>query len=232
MKILLLFSVLVTLTVPFQNPMTVNEGSPVTVVSFKCSRARRTVEVREGEAPVPAAAMIPANKTLARNARVNDPPGARDPNADTIDGRSAALEKNVRESRKSQPKTLDGFSYRVKIQNASAKVVAIVIWEYQFVDPSDPSQVVRRQFLCDAMIKENKEKELEGFSLSAPSPVVSVGTLADRSTTPSSEKILINRVEYTDGSVWQRKDWDFVEAKRNYERLRREPWPAGACKGI
>jgi len=98
MKILLLISLLLSLLVPYQ-VSTTNDGSPLTVTSFKWSRARRTAEAAEAEGAPPARAMIPQNRNFARNARVNDPQGARDPNADTIHGRSAALEKSVAESR-------------------------------------------------------------------------------------------------------------------------------------
>src|SRR5215204_5405239 len=119
MKILLI-TLLLSLLVPFQTS-TQNDGSPMTVSSFKWSRARRTVETPATEGTPPARAMIPQNRNFARNARVNDPAGARDPNADTLDGRSAALEKSVAESRAPKPEPMDGFAYRIKVQNVSEK---------------------------------------------------------------------------------------------------------------
>ncbi len=232
MKILLLLPLVITLITSYQSPTTVNESSPLQLVSFKWSRARRAIEKQDPNATIPARAMIPANKTFARNARINDPAGVRDPNADTLDGRSAAIEKSVQEARTPQAKPSDGFAYRIKVRNSSARVVEIVFWEYQFLDAADPSLVARRQFLCGVDIKAEKDKELEGFSLSGPSDVVSVGTLASKSPSPFQEKVLINRVEYADGSIWQRKDWDFGEVTRTYERVLREPWSPGMCKGL
>jgi hypothetical protein len=176
--------------------------------------------------------MIPQNRNFARNARINDPAGVRDPNADSLDGRSEALEKTVRESRATKPKSTDGFSYRIKVQNAGSKVVEIVFWEYQFHDPADPSLVARRQFLCGVSIPAEKGKELEGFSLAGPSDVVNVSTLANKSANPFVEKVLINRVEYADGTIWQRKDWNLGEVKVSYDRVLREQWTPGMCKGL
>ena len=113
--------------------------------------------------------MIPQNRNFARNARVNDPQGVRDPNGDTLDGRSAAMEKSVAESRAPKAKPMDGYAYRIKVQNPTTKVVEIVFWEYQFHDPANPDLVARRQFLCGVNIPAGKGKELEGFSLSGPS---------------------------------------------------------------
>jgi hypothetical protein len=226
MKILLLLSLLLSLLAVWQTPV----DSPLTVASFKWTRARRTIETAEVEGNAPARAMIPQNRIFARTARINDPAGARDPNADTVDGRSAALEKTVAESRAPKPKPMDGFAYRIKVQNTIKKVVEIVFWEYQFRDPANPEVVARRQFLCGVDIPEGKSKELEGFSLSGPSDVVDVKTLD--SGAAFKENAVINRIEYSDGAVWQRKAWNLAEVKASYERVLREPWLPGMCKGL
>ncbi|MEN3327485.1 MAG: hypothetical protein V7638_2292 [Acidobacteriota bacterium] len=232
MKLLFVFPVLFNLLFPYQTLDPKNENSPLTIVSFKWSRARRTVETQTDQGTVPARAMIPQNKNFARNARINDPAGVRDPNADTLDGRSEALEKSVQESRNVKPKATDGFAYKIKVQNPGPKVIEIVFWEYQFQDPADPSLVARRQFLCGVNIATEKSKELEGFSLSGPSEVVNVSTLANKSQNPFKESVLINRVEYSDGSVWQRKDWSLNEVKASYDRVLHEQWTPGMCKGL
>src|ERR1041384_4733809 len=167
--------VLFSLLFPCQTATPSNATSPLVVTSFKWTHARRTVETPPEEgSTAPARAMIPQNKNFARNARVNDPAGVRDPNADTIDGRSEAWEKSVQAARNVKPKTTEGYAYRIKVQNPTAKAIGIVFWEYQFQDPTDPSIVARRQFLCGVDIGVGKSKELEGFSLSGPSEVVNV----------------------------------------------------------
>ena len=226
MKIFLLLSLLLSLLIPLQTPV----DSPLTVTSFKWTRARRTIETPEVEGNAPARAMIPQNRIFARNQRANDPPGARDPNADTIDGRSAALEKSVAESRAPKAAPMDGYAYRIKVQNTIKKVVEVVFWEYQFRDPANPELVARRQFLCGVDIPEGKTKELEGFSLSGPSDVVDVKTLD--SGAAFKENVVINRIEYSDGAIWQRKAWNLAEVKGSYERVLREPWRPGTCKGL
>jgi hypothetical protein len=232
MKLIFVFPILLTLLIPYQLPSSNGDTSPLVVVSFKWSRARRTVDMAEAEGTAPARAMIPQNKNFARNARINDPAGARDPNADTLDGRSEALEKSVQDSRATKPKTTEGFAYRIKVQNPGAKVVEIVFWEYQFQDPADPSLVTRRQFLCGVSIAPEKGKELEAFSMAGPSDVVNVNTLANKSANPFAEKVVINRIEYADGAIWQRKDWNFAEVKASYDRVLREQWTPGMCKGL
>jgi hypothetical protein len=225
MKALLLFPVILALFIPFQD-----DTSSLKVTSYKWSHARQKIELPPAQGTVPPAQqMIPQNRNFARNARINDPQGVREPNADTVDGRSAALEKSVADSRTPQSKIMDGFAYRIKVQNQSTNVVEIVFWEYQFQDPAQPDLVARRQFLCGVNIAGGKGKDLEGFSLSGPSDVINVNTLANNTF---KETVLINRVEYSDGSIWQRKGWSLAAVKGSYERVLREKWVPGTCKGL
>jgi hypothetical protein len=209
-----------------------DEDSSLVVLGFKYAKSHQVIEKPQTEVTVPAAAMIPDNKNFQRNVRANAPTGVRDPNADTIDGRSAALEKSVQEARAPQPKAVDGYAYKAKVQNAGKKVVEIVFWEYQFKEASTPETLVRRQFLCGVNIKPDKEKELQAFSLSGPSDVVSVGTLANKSGSLLQEKVVINRVEYADGTIWQRKGWKFAEIKLTFERAIATPWGAEMCRNL
>ncbi len=164
---------------------------------------------------------------------MNDPRGARDPNEDTIDARSAAMEKIVQESRTPKANPVDNFEYLVKVKNSNKKAIEILFWEYQFTDSSNPANVTRRQFLCGVNIKANKEKELQAFSLAGPSDVISVGNLANASARGFQETVVINRVEYEDGSTWQRKDWNAAEIKLTYQRAIATPWnPGEMCRGL
>jgi hypothetical protein len=74
---------------------------------------------------------------------------------------------------------------------------------------------------------------LQIFSLSGPSEVISAGSLANAPDSAFLEKVLINRVEYSDGSIWQRKDWNAAEIKLTYQRAVATPWNAGEmCRGL
>jgi len=229
MKAILLTPIILTMVGLYQNPVISHESNPVVVVSHKWFRDRQAVE---DNSPViaPAPAMIPANKNYERNRRAATSPGERDPKLDSVDRRSAALENAVQESR--APKPIDGFAYRARVRNASAKVIETIFWEYQFTDGTDAGTLARRQFLCAVSIKPEKDKELQAFSAAGPSNVVSVAALARKSGFTGEEKVLINRVEYTDGSIWQRKDWSFAEIRLGLARAVATPWGAQMCRGL
>ncbi|MGH9933445.1 MAG: hypothetical protein ACREA9_30035 [Pyrinomonadaceae bacterium] len=205
-----------------------SDGAPVVVLSSKWFKDRQPVEPVSPSGP--AAAMIPQNRNFERNRRANTSPGERDPNLDTIDGRSAAIEKAVQESR--APKPVDGFAYRTKVHNASAIPIEIIFWEYQFKESAAAAPLLRRQFLCGAAIKPGKDKELQAFSLSGPQDVVSVNILAKKPGSPGTEQVVINRVEFADGSIWQRKDWKFGEVRLSYARAVATPWGTEMCRGL
>ena len=209
-------------------PAISHEGQPVTVLSIKWYKDRQTIELAETSAP--AAAMIPQNRNFERNRRANTSPGERDPNLDTIDGRSAALEKAVQESRAAKP--VDGFAYRAKVHNASTKPIEIIFWEYQFKESAAAAPLLRRQFLCGVAIRPEKDRELQAFSLSGPQDVVSVNILAKKSGNSGTEQVVINRVEFADGSIWQRKDWSFGEVRLSYARAVATSWGTEMCRGL
>jgi hypothetical protein len=206
-----------------------HEGNPAVVVSSKWFKDRQSIVYSPGNT-APAAAMIPQNKNFEKNRRANAPPGERDPNLDTIDGRSAAMDRAIQESR--APKPVDGFAYRAKVRNASPKLIEVIFWEYQFKESQTSTDMSRRQFLCGVSIKPEKDKELQAFSLSGPRDVVSVEALANKSGEGGEEKAVINRVEYADGSIWQRPSWNFGEVRLGYARAVATPWGGEMCRGL
>jgi hypothetical protein len=236
MNTLFLLPLLFVFAFAGQNPAAMQEGSSVAVLAFKWSKTHQPAKTPDPAATAPATPareMLPMNKNFQREARMNDPRGARDPNEDTIDARSAAMEKIVQESRTPKGKAADNFEYLVKLQNSSKKAIEVLFWEYQFIDKANPAIVTRRQFLCGVNIKSNKEKELQAFSLSGPSDVISAESLANSSDNVFLEKVLINRVEYADGSTWTRKDWNAAEIKLTYQHAVATPWnPGEMCRGL
>ena len=207
-----------------------DESSMVKVVSYKWSRDRQQVEQATPMLNAPVGAVMSINKNFERNRRANVSPGERDPNLDTIDGRSAALERSVQSSR--APKPIEGFVYRAKFQNTSDKDLEIIFWEYEFTDGAITPVVSRRQFLCTGLTKAGKEKEFKGFTLSGPSDVVAVDSLAKKTESPLKERVVINRLEFTDGTIWQRNGWSFSDVKTSIQRALSSPWAPDMCKAL
>lgn len=210
MKALWLLPMLLMPAALAQNPPAADE-SPVAIVSFKWFRDRQQAANAVGVSMPPAPAMIAANRNFEKQRRVNASAGERDPNADTLDGRGAEIDRIVQQSR--EPEPVAGFTYLMRLRNSSTKPIQTVFWEYQFKEAANPTNVARRQFLCSVMIKPEKERELRVFSLSGPTSVVNVKSLAKGTADQFAGSVLINRVEYVDGTFWQRRGWDVNDLK-------------------
>jgi hypothetical protein len=210
---------------PLQNP---DDKSPLVVLDFKWSRDRQPVTNAVSASMTPAPAMTAANKNFEKQRRINDPAGVRDPNADTLDGRGAELERIVQESR--EPEPVEGFTYQMRVQNRSSKAIQNVFWEYRFKEVSNPEHLSRRQFLCNVQIKPDKDRGLQVFSLSGPSDVVNVKSLDKDSKSQFEEAVLINRIEFADGSFWQRKEWNLDQVKLTSKARETRNMPM--CRGL
>jgi len=213
-----------------QDTESAKDNSTVTVVSFRWSTIHQTYKKQETPTTSPPPEMTAANKSAARAARVNNPM-IPDPNENTIDGRSAAMEKAVQEARNTPGRSsADRFEYTTRIRNAADKPIDVIFWEYQFTDPANSNSLTRRQFLCGVKIKPNKDVELQAFSLLGPSQVVQAST--NKKTAAFQEKVVINRVEFTDGTIWQRRDWKFSEIRESYRRAIDNPWEGEMCRAL
>lgn len=226
---LLLMLTTSVLVVPQQNPVPSSENLSLEVMEFRWTKRRQQPEQLDPGIPQPSSMTNPATRLYERSTRVNQPRGERDLNADTLEARSAEMERNVQQAR--GPKPVDGFAYKVKVRNSSTKIADIVFWEYQINDPANPRVATRRQFLCSVRIEPDKTKDIQAFSLLAPG-VLNATAAATSSPNPLQEKAVINRVEYVDGTIWRRKDWNFAEVRQNYLRAVAAPWGKEMCRMI
>lgn len=215
-----------------QQASTQDDGSFLVLLGSKLTKTRKAIPKTEPTVAAPAATVTRDDINYEKGKRANDPILTPDPKSYTIDARSAALEKINQESRSSGARTLEGFEHRIKVRNAGTKVVEILFWEYQLIESLNPANVTRRQFICGLEMKPKKEMEVVAFTASKPSAVVSVETLAKSPETPFQELVVINRVEYKDGSIWQRKDWSFAEVRSSIARAVSTPWGAEMCRSL
>jgi len=209
-----------------------DDGSFMVVLGFKLTKSRKTIPRTDPTTAAPAAAVTRDDINYEKSKRATDPVGAPDPRSYSVDARSAALEKVVQESRSSPSKTVEGFEHRIKVRNAGTKVVEVLFWEHQFIESLNPANVMRRQFICGVEMKPKKEMEVQAFTVSNPGAVISVDTLAKNPDKPFEERVVINRVEYKDGSIWQRKDWSFAEVRSAIARAVSTPWGTEMCRSL
>jgi hypothetical protein len=175
-------------------------ASDLVVLKFSCGRYEaRSHMIRSVQDPGP-----PMNEPIRINQTAREEPqeikNRRDMNERR--GEMKAAEINARLSNRLESKI---YFYRLQFKNAGTKPVKSFAWEYQ---PSDIPELSDRQFFCAIKTKPNETKELELFCPLAPSRVVDASKAGDKSAKGSDGKVIINKIEYMDGSVWHRPGWN------------------------
>jgi hypothetical protein len=197
MRLRLAFSILGLLLFSALSPCPAQDNSGLTILDFKWSRWQRPLdaEVDFGSAPTPARPPMSDEDKKIVERRYGDLV------------KSAELRKIERDAANKDVRPVELYNYKIKVQNAGTKAIKILYWEYQVREKADPENVTQRQFVCLANVKANERKGLVGISASPPVSVISAKTLSSDAPKPFEEKAVINRIEYTDGSSWQRADW-------------------------
>lgn len=232
MKALLLLPLFAALGALGQTAKSPANSSPIEVLEFRWFQDRLAADASDSQAVAPVRAVIPENKYFQRKAREQASPGMTDPNEQTIDGRSAALEKIVQESRTPQAKPVDGYSYRAVVRNDEGSKIDVIFWEFQFTERANRTNFVRRQFICVAGIKPGERKELQAFSLAGPSDTISTESLAGGTERLFDERVVVNRIEYSNGAILQRPDWDYKKSKPAIDRAVKTPWGNEMCRAF
>lgn len=191
---------LVVLAVMAQAQTGMQGVSDLVVLKFSCGRYEANSRViRSVQEPDP-----PMNEPIRINQPVRNEPQEVVNRRDLQERRAEMKAAEINAARSGQPQSRFYF-YRLEIKNASTKAVKSFAWAYQPAESPDPSD---RQFFCVVKAKPNESKAFELFSPLAPSRVVDASKAGDKPEKDSKGKVIINKIEYTDGSVWTRPGWN------------------------
>ena len=95
------------------------------------------------------------------------------------------------------------FSYKLFLRNTGIRTIKEVDWDYVFYDKATGQELGRRQFTGVEKIAPGKGKELAFLVSSPPTQSISVYSLGKKEREGLSEQIVLVRVLYEDGTVWQ-----------------------------
>lgn len=96
------------------------------------------------------------------------------------------------------------FLYKISVRNEGPKVVKEIDWDYVFTDSVTGEVVGRREFTGVEKIAPGKSKELSFMTPAAPAQRISVYALDKRERAGLNGQVVLVRVLYEDGTVWQR----------------------------
>jgi hypothetical protein len=96
------------------------------------------------------------------------------------------------------------FVYQASLRNTGTKTIKEIDWDYVFLDAVTGEELGRREFTSVETIAPGKSKQLSFTLNKPPAQRISVYALDSKERQGLVEKIVLSRVQYSDGSVWQR----------------------------
>lgn len=108
----------------------------------------------------------------------------------------------VRSSEKGDHRPSTIYTYEVKIRNTGEKAIRTLTWEYVFFEPGTEQEVGRRRFTSRASISPGKTTNLVMRSLIPPIGAIDATKADKKNSNPYLERVVIQSIEYVDGSMW------------------------------
>ena len=96
------------------------------------------------------------------------------------------------------------YVYKMKVKNNGAKTIKSVDWEYQFLDPQTQEVMGYRRIKSEAKLGPGETRVLEKRFTRQPTILVNVNTLGKKYQDQFTERLIIHRIQYSDGSVWRK----------------------------
>ena len=95
------------------------------------------------------------------------------------------------------------FIYKTKFKNNHTAAIVQIDWDHVFFERDTENEVGRQEFTSDEQIGPGKTKELTVRLTSPPARTISVTSLNLEERNRLSERIILVRVKFADGHVWQ-----------------------------
>jgi hypothetical protein len=176
----------------YDDPMRINQDRDDLERDQKATAKANVQRAAMGETPIP----LPTKK-IASNTPVGSTPMG------TPIGDEPAGNRNL--PAQSDPGASSvHYLYEAKIKNTGVKTIRAIVWEYYLFDPDNEVEVGRHRFTGNITVRPSKTVNLVGRSKKPPTGVVEVTKSSKGLQTKYHERVLIQRVEYDDGTFWQR----------------------------
>lgn len=143
-------------------------------------------------------------RVRARNEkRIDDAKRGGSPDVDRIK-REARADSAILERNRQKGPPRYGFLYKLSVRNDGAKSIKEFDWDYVFSDSATHEELGRHQFTCTERISPGKGKESAFFIPSPPAQRISAYALDRKERDGLEGHVVIVRLLYDDGTVWER----------------------------
>jgi len=96
------------------------------------------------------------------------------------------------------------YIYEVKISNTGAKTIRSLVWNFIVLEPQTGREVGQHRFTSLVGLRAGKSKSLTARSAAPPAGVVDASSAGKQVREQYSERVVIERIEYEDNTVWER----------------------------
>lgn len=175
---------LVIVFAPFlQQRSAEREDSDVKVLRFTWARERQNNLIR--------GAQNPGGPIVTPSANNQD-----------LTSRRAEMHNGERKAKISAERSGETYHLRLEVQNGGPNAVKSFVWEFR--PTAGPDDYEPKQYLCALRLKPKEKKILDLWTPFAPSKVINASARADAL---KDGEVVVNKIEYVDGSVWKKRGW-------------------------
>ena len=96
------------------------------------------------------------------------------------------------------------YVYKIKVKNNGPKTIKSLEWEYQFLNPQTLEVMGYRRITSDTKLSPGTIMKLERRFTRQPTILVNANQLDKKYRDQFTERLIIHRIQYSDGSVWRR----------------------------
>lgn len=176
----------------YEDPMVINQEHTDLERDQKATTRLNVDRAKMGQTPIPVptkkiAANIPVGSTPMGVPLGDEPAGNQNLPARSDPGASSVH-----------------YVYEAKIKNTGVKTIRTIVWQYILFDPETELEVGRHQFTGRVSLRAGKTANLVARSRTPPTRIVQAAKSSKGSPDKHADRVEINRIEYDDGSFWQR----------------------------
>jgi len=101
-------------------------------------------------------------------------------------------------------KAREFYVYKVTVENKGAKRIKAIDWEFQFLHPETHEVLGSRRITSKVKLSPGKTEVLKAQLFQQPTHIVGADQLGKKYSDQFKEQVIIHRIDYADGSTWQR----------------------------
>jgi len=199
--VVLLFFLFIAQVANAQAPTATSSGPDIELVKFSWSKERLNWEGNPFGGPNENFHQMQFRARAEK--RVSDAKRSNSPEVSKVEKEAKADTAIVEAANQNTKPPRYYFFYRASVKNVSTKQITEIDWDYVFLDAVSGEELDRRQFTSVQNIGPGKQKELVFQLQTPPTRRISVQALDKKERVGLDERILIVRIKYADGSVWQ-----------------------------